>query len=104
MKSQKYQDLEEQYVNGEISEGELERRMEELFESGDDFLEYEEEGEPVVDRDEARFRLREAAQIVGAAILIPTVLYFIFITSGVGLILLVPVIVTIAIYKMGFFR
>lgn len=38
MKAQKYQKLQEQYENDEITEDELEQRMDELFESGDDFL------------------------------------------------------------------
>lgn len=44
-KSKKLEDTEESYINGDISDEELERRMDELFESGDEFLEYEGEEE-----------------------------------------------------------
>lgn len=41
MKSKKYERLQEQYRNDEISDEELERRMDDLMESGDDFLDAE---------------------------------------------------------------
>lgn len=48
IKSQKYEDLQEQYGEDEISEEELERRMGELFESGDDFLDEEPDDGPTL--------------------------------------------------------
>lgn len=42
-KSKKLEDTEESFVKGEIDDEELERRMDELFRNGDDFLEYEDE-------------------------------------------------------------
>lgn len=48
MKSQKYEELQEQYEEDEISEEELERRMGELFESGDDFLDEEPDDGPTI--------------------------------------------------------
>jgi len=48
MKAEKYQELLEEFENDEISEDELERRMDRLFESGDDFLDEDPNATPSI--------------------------------------------------------
>lgn len=81
-KAKKHKDLEQQYIDGEISEEEFESEMNELLNSGDEFLDVEEPSE-------LAFRLKEIGQIVGALLLVGALFYVFLMTKG----LILPVYV-----------
>lgn len=104
MKKEKYDELQQQFVDGELSESEFEQELDELFDSGESFLEYEEPAEPVVDRDEAAFRMREIAQIFLASIVLVGSMLSIYYTGGAAIVLLAPIAVLLGFYFLGIFR
>jgi len=64
-KADRYDELMEQYVNDEITEAEMEAEMDELLESGDDFLDERDDFDGSDITNEVAFRIREIGQIVG---------------------------------------
>lgn len=103
-KAETYDELREQFANDEISESEFEKELDELFESGDDFLNHEPESEPIVDKSSVMFRVKEITEIVFAFGSIAVFFYLLYITNGIILPLTIPLGAVIVLYYMGAFR
>lgn len=95
-KAEKHDKLQQQFLDGELTEQELEEELDELFESGEDFLDHEPETEPMVDTDDAKFRLKEIGQIIALI----AVLYGIYITKGIIIPFLLIGAVMYFVYKL----
>lgn len=98
-KDEKYEELQEQYIEGEISDDELERQMNDLFESGDKFLE-EKTTEPIL-TDEMRFRLREIRQLLVALGVVGSFALLVILTKGIAV---VPLIAIYGIALVAYLR
>jgi len=83
-KAKKYDELQEQFINDEITEEEMEERMDRLFDSGEDFLEAEVSEGPDM-TSEAAFRLKEIAQVVGFVGVAGVLIYVFLMTKGAAL-------------------
>ena len=83
-KAEKYDELQQKFINDEISEEEMEERMDRLFDSGDDFLDTEVSDGPDM-TSEAAFRLKEIGQIVGFLGVAGVAVYIFFMTKGAAL-------------------
>lgn len=95
-KVEKHDKLQQQFLDGELTEQELEEELDKLFKSGDDFLDHEPETEPMVDTDDAKFRLKEIGQIITLI----AVLYGIYITKGIIIPFLLIGAVMYFVYKI----
>jgi len=95
-KAEKFDELQDQFINGELTEEEFEEELDTLFESGEDFLDHEPETEPMVDTDDAKFRLKEIGQIIALI----TVLYGVYITKGIIIPFLLIGAVMYFVYKL----
>lgn len=95
-KAEKYDELQDKFINDELTETEFEEELDKLFESGEDFLDHEPETEPVVDTDNAKFRLKEIGQIIALLGL----LYAIYITKGVIIPFVIIAAVMYVVYKL----
>lgn len=103
-KAKKYEELQEQFVDGDISEDEFDEKLDELFESGDEFLDHEPESEPIVDTSNLFFRMKEIGEIIVAFGAIAVFFYALYITKGIILPLTIPLGAVIILYYMGAFR
>jgi len=108
-KVETYEELQEEFVNDEISEEEFERGLDNLFDSGDEFLErYNEQQQSsdpnIIHRffqsfldvftsmsDEIIFRAREVGQVVAVFGTIGLTVYLISATNGFIIPLLIPI-------------
>lgn len=99
-KAKKYDELQQMFISGEMTEQELEEEMDKLFKSGDDFLEYEESDEPIIDTSAVSFRVREVVQIVLAFTVIGVGVYVIAMTKGLTFPLIAPIILAYVLYKL----
>jgi len=93
-KAKKYDELQEKFINDEISEEEMEEQMDRLFESGEDFLEAEVSDGPDM-TSEAAFRFKEIGQIVVFLIIAGLSIYVFLMTKGVALIPLLAVAIAV---------
>lgn len=102
MKVEKYEELQEKFINDEISEEEMETEMDRLFESGDDFLDAEPVEQETPDMtSEAAFRLKEVGQIVAFVGIAGLAIFLFIITKGMALL---PMIVTGIIALLAYSR
>lgn len=102
MKVEKYEELQEKFINDEISEAEMEAEMDRLFESGDDFLDAEPVEQETPDMtSEATFRLKEVGQIVAFVGIAGLAIFLFLITKGMALL---PMIVTGIIALLAYSR
>lgn len=102
MKVEKYEELQEKFINDEISEEEMETEMDRLFESGDDFLDAEPVEQETPDMtSEATFRLKEVGQIVAFVGIAGLAIFLFLITKGMALL---PMIVTGIIALLAYSR
>lgn len=102
MKVEKYEELQEKFINDEISEAEMEAEMDRLFESGDDFLDAEPVEQETPDMtSEATFRLKEVGQIVAFVGIAGLAIFLFIITKGMALL---PMIVTGIIALLAYSR
>lgn len=91
VKKEKYDELHEQYLAGDISDAQLEKEMDQLFETGDDFLDAD-TSEPAVDTEEVKFRIREILEIVAFFGSFIAILGLIIFTKGALLPAIIPLI------------
>lgn len=114
-KVEDYEELQEDFVNNEISEEEFEQGLDDLFESGDDFLEtYENNQETstpsTIQRliaghsDEIRFRLREIGEVVAVFGTIGLTVYAISATNGFIIPFLIPIILIAGAWQAGLIK
>jgi len=99
-KAQKYDELQQKFINDEISEEEMEERMDRLFESGEDFLEAEvSEGPDMTSK--AAFRVKEIGQILAFTGIAGLAIYVFLMTKGAALL---PMIVIGIIALLAYSR
>jgi hypothetical protein len=69
MKAEQYAELQEQFEDDEITNEELEKEMDRLFESGDEFLDVDPDARDMSETvDEAKFQARQIGEIVGLVV------------------------------------
>lgn len=84
VKADKYEELQREFLNDEISEATLEEEMDKLFEGGDDFLEYEEDT-PMLNESQ-RTAVRSAKQILGVLLVTTAFVGSIVVTKGISVV------------------
>lgn len=89
-KAKKYDELQQQFINDEITEAEMEERMDRLFESGEDFLEAEVSEGPST-TSEVAFRLKEIGQILTFVGIAGLAVFVFLITKGAALLPLIVI-------------
>ena len=89
-KAKKYDELQEQFINDEITEQEMEERMDRLFESGEDFLEAEVSEGPDM-TSEAAFRAKEVGQILAFVAVAGLAVFVFLMTKGAALLPMIAI-------------
>lgn len=79
-KAEEYNELEQQYIDGEITEKEMEAEMEKLMQTGDDFL----DEQPDMTSDLV-FRAREIGQILGLVAVAGLTIFVFLMTKSAAL-------------------
>jgi len=89
-KAKKYDELQQEFINDEITEQEMEERMDRLFESGEDFLDAEVSDGPST-TSEVAFRLKEIGQILAFVGIFGLAAFVFLITKGAALLAMIVI-------------
>lgn len=97
-RTERYEQLRQMYMDGEISEAEYEQRVSNLLDDGDEFIS---EYEAKRNQSELRFRLREIGEVVSAFAIIGVFLFLVTVTKGAALL---PLLGVFAIATLAYLR